>query len=279
MSRLRWIAGTVAGAGLLLVSGASAVSTNALLTVSPSSGLLDAPFSVRVTGLDARSAVQLRLREAAFPRGTLTLRRTVSADARGIVDLPRSKLLALVAPANANAAGITPRFTREITVSVVSGGKTLATTHATRFVAPASVAVRELRPAQGGLYGEYQVPASASKHTAVLLIGGSDGGMPNGYAASLLAAHGYPVLALAYFGEPGLPPSLENIRLEYFQRALAWLGRWDAQRVCRIAAGRPRLPGARARVLRRAGLAAVAREHPARVLPAGSRLARTTTRG
>jgi dienelactone hydrolase len=33
------------------------------------------------------------------------------------------------------------------------------------------------------------------------------------------------VLALAYFKEPGLPQQLENIPLEYFARALKWLGR------------------------------------------------------
>jgi dienelactone hydrolase len=189
--------------------------------VTPGSGLLDAPFSVRVSGLAPRSTVTLQLREPGHPGGILALRRTVKADARGMVALPRSRLLALVTPTSSKATG--PRFDREITVSVLSGGKTLATTHAERFVAPASVAVRELRPAQGGMYGEYLVPASAAKHRAVLLLGGSEGGMPNGYAASLLAAHGYPVLAIAYFAEPGLPALLENIPLEYFQQALGWL--------------------------------------------------------
>jgi pimeloyl-ACP methyl ester carboxylesterase len=42
-------------------------------------------------------------------------------------------------------------------------------------------------------------------------------------AASLLAAHGYPSLALAYFKAPGLPQSLNAIRLEYFTNALAVL--------------------------------------------------------
>ena len=195
------------------------------VSVSPVSGLLDAPFHVRVTGLRSGSSVQVRLSEAAFPSGTLTLRRTVKADSRGVVDLGDSRLLALVSSKGANAGSTTPRFTREITLSLVSGGKAIGTTQVKRIVAPDSVTVRELRPAQGVLYGEYLVPSAASKHSAVLLLGGSDGGMPNGYAASLLAAHGYPVLALAYFGEPGLPPALEKIPLEYFQRALVWLGK------------------------------------------------------
>jgi dienelactone hydrolase len=58
-----------------------------------------------------------------------------------------------------------------------------------------------------------------------VLLGGSEGGLPNGYAAGLLASHGYSVLALAYFDEPGLPPELQRIPLEYFQRAISWLAK------------------------------------------------------
>jgi acetyl esterase/lipase len=44
-------------------------------------------------------------------------------------------------------------------------------------------------------------------------------------AAGLLAAHGYPTLSLAYFGEPGLPRELVNVPLEYFARAVRVLRR------------------------------------------------------
>ena len=37
-------------------------------------------------------------------------------------------------------------------------------------------------------------------------------------------ARGYNLLSLAYFNAPGLPETLEEIPLEYFQRAFAWLG-------------------------------------------------------
>ena len=40
---------------------------------------------------------------------------------------------------------------------------------------------------------------------------------------ALLASHGYPALALAYFQEPGLPQTLTRVPLEYFTRALALL--------------------------------------------------------
>jgi dienelactone hydrolase len=54
----------------------------------------------------------------------------------------------------------------------------------------------------------------------VLLFGGSEGGNVGTFEASVLAAQGIPTLAVAYFGEPGLPSTLANIPLEYFQKAL-----------------------------------------------------------
>jgi dienelactone hydrolase len=65
---------------------------------------------------------------------------------------------------------------------------------------------------------------SAVARPAVLVLGGSEGGYGGPDLAALLASHGYPALALAYFGEPGLPSTLENIPLEYFGKALQWLG-------------------------------------------------------
>jgi dienelactone hydrolase len=41
----------------------------------------------------------------------------------------------------------------------------------------------------------------------------------------MFAAHGYPVLSLAYFGASGVPATLERIPLEYFARAAALLAR------------------------------------------------------
>jgi dienelactone hydrolase len=58
----------------------------------------------------------------------------------------------------------------------------------------------------------------------VLLLGGSEGGLHE-TDAQVLAGHGFTVLALAYFGMPGLPPGLTDIPLEYFGRGLDLLAR------------------------------------------------------
>ena len=95
---------------------------------------------------------------------------------------------------------------------------------------------------QQGFLGRYFAPSSSAAATpAVLLIGGSGGGYACPYLAGLLASHGYPSLALAYFKEPGLPQTLKDIPLEYFAKALRWLGSQpgvDSRRVVVLGASR-----------------------------------------
>ena len=62
------------------------------------------------------------------------------------------------------------------------------------------------------------------KNKTVLLLGGSGGKLgANLPLASLLASHGFNVLTVAYFSEPGLPKELVNIPLEYFENVFSWL--------------------------------------------------------
>jgi dienelactone hydrolase len=114
-----------------------------------------------------------------------------------------------------------------VTLSVTSGGRQLARTSLSRRITPASVRVGHLSVAHDGIYGYEFTPAGGARRPGVLVIGGSEGGDGVGVveAAGLLAAHGYPTLALAYFKEPGLPSALERISLEYFARALRVLRR------------------------------------------------------
>lgn len=74
----------------------------------------------------------------------------------------------------------------------------------------------------GILHGTLFVPGAAGKHPAVLVVGGSEGGQPKGRAA-WLASHGYAALAPSYFRCEGTPQELQNIPLEYFGQALAWM--------------------------------------------------------
>jgi hypothetical protein len=58
----------------------------------------------------------------------------------------------------------------------------------------------------------------------IVFIGGSGSGLAvNSILCAAMAAHGFNVLSLPFFGEGGLPKSLSAVPLEYFERAFAWL--------------------------------------------------------
>jgi hypothetical protein len=72
----------------------------------------------------------------------------------------------------------------------------------------------------GQLHGVLLLPNTTGPHPGVLVVGGSEGGIPLGKAA-WLASRGYAALALAYFQYDGLPLRLEGVPLECFSSALA----------------------------------------------------------
>jgi dienelactone hydrolase len=76
-----------------------------------------------------------------------------------------------------------------------------------------------------GFTGLYLAPTGIEGRPPVVILGGAGGGLPLPVDALFLAGRGYPVLALAYFREQGLPQTLSKIPLEHFERALAWVNR------------------------------------------------------
>lgn len=75
---------------------------------------------------------------------------------------------------------------------------------------------------QEDLVGTLFYPSVSGSHPAVIVLGGSSGGLQEGGAAEL-ASEGFAALALAYFGVDPLPGQLVEIPLEYFSEAIAWL--------------------------------------------------------
>jgi dienelactone hydrolase len=84
--------------------------------------------------------------------------------------------------------------------------------------------VRRLAVREAGLRGTLFLPAAKESRPGVLVLGGSEGGLPARRAA-WLASHGYVALALAYFHFEDLPQDLAAIPLEYFGHALGWMAR------------------------------------------------------
>ncbi len=85
------------------------------------------------------------------------------------------------------------------------------------------------RIAQDDLFGNYFPPLAAASgsapYPAVLLLGGSEGGLGRAthHTALVLQKEGFAVLQLAYFGAPGQSDALEGVPLERFDTGLDWL--------------------------------------------------------
>lgn len=80
------------------------------------------------------------------------------------------------------------------------------------------------RIATAGVFGNFY-PASVAPAPAVLVLGGSEGGIGSSgnLAAADLQGEGFNVLVVSYFGAPGQRKALELVPLETFDRALTWL--------------------------------------------------------
>jgi dienelactone hydrolase len=83
--------------------------------------------------------------------------------------------------------------------------------------------VKQVSIDQDGVRGTLFYHEGAESSPGVILISGSEGGIPE-YIAQRFVRPGCVVFALAYFGVPGLPPDLERIPLEYFVKAISVFG-------------------------------------------------------
>ena len=211
-------------------------TVQASIAVSPPAALVDQPVAVTVRGLPAgaRTTLTARARDA----GGITWSATAQFEATsaGEVSLGQPSLggsytgvapmglFTLMTPPPGSAPDwfLPPEAGYDVTLEASVGGRVAARATVGRQ-GPLAVGVVEkrLRPARDGIYGNLYLPKdTAARRPAVLVFGGSGGGLTTTMAAALLAAHGYPGLALAYFNVPGLPKTLNNIPLEYFARAL-----------------------------------------------------------
>ncbi|HWD78854.1 MAG TPA: acyl-CoA thioesterase/bile acid-CoA:amino acid N-acyltransferase family protein [Kribbella sp.] len=224
----------------LLLAGCSSGKT-AALTVDHADTLVDQPVHLRVIGAPAGKAVQVEAAAVDADGKTWHSQATFTADTDGTVDLDGAKpsggsyqdadgmgLFWSMDPPDGdpdNALYVPPvdhgQRRQHVDVFVSSHGKRIVSTSITRHWLSPGTTTRSAPP---GLTGTYVVPKpDGRRHPAVLLLGGSEGGLPPQEDAALLASHGYPVLMLAYFNAPGRPAELRNIPIEYFAAAATWL--------------------------------------------------------
>jgi dienelactone hydrolase len=208
--------------------------------LAPPFALVDATLSVQVVGMEPFRTVTVRA--VMRPQGRLwwESHATFQADAQGAIDLsthkPQSGTYEQTDPMglfwsmslqsaqdmdSIAASGLSlPAGTVRVLAEVDS--QIAAWTDIVRKGKSSDVAVARVR--ENGLAGTFYRPVGPGPFPAVLVLGGSDGGIENpARQSALLASHGFAALAPAYFRYEHLPRYLLNIPLEYFQTAIEWL--------------------------------------------------------
>lgn len=222
------------GAGKEHVAGAT-------VSVLPAASVEDQPVDVSVRGLRPHEVVSLSVASTDAMGVRWTSAATFVATGSGGVDTSRDApragaytgvwgmgpiaMMRPTRPAPARAYFWADTQPFRFTVTVEARSKTIASTTFLRRFSNTMLTRRRESLSTAGLIGMFVYPTGAVRRPAILLIGGSEGGIASPLEAGRLAAQGYPVLALAYFKEPGLPQELQSIPLEYFERALRWLDR------------------------------------------------------
>jgi len=201
--------------------------------------LVDDSIPIVVSGLQPKAVVTLHARSGANDN-PWTSSAAFTADAAGRVDLARMApdagsykevdpmgLFWSASRGSADEAGLSDEGRTAVaaeswTLTAEIAGAAVATARIRRRAVAPGVRIIPVR--DNGLVGSFYEPAGPGRHPAFLVLGGSGGGIPPPLGpAGGLASHGYSVLALAYFGAPGLPRTLSNIPLEYFATALQWM--------------------------------------------------------
>ena len=238
---LMWAMILAIAACLAGCSGASAGGGAIRIDVAPVKSVADQPVSIRVSGLVPGTVASLRMRSADANGVAWSSSAAFRVSPAGSIDPAQSAALSGSYP-GVSAMGLfwamrpaSPRPAESdyfwsgarplsFEISVVAGGHSLASARLSRALSVTALSVHRESVRATGFYGEYFSPASApERRPALLVFGGSEGGLSTTLLAALLAARGYPALALAYFNAPGLPAQLSDIPLEYFARALRWL--------------------------------------------------------
>ncbi len=211
------------------------VATVPRIEVAPPKALIDERVSIRVLGLEPNQTVVLRARMRDDVERDWSSYASFRTDATGAVDVSSQPalsgtyqgtdqmgLLWSMAGQLDDRKGLPSFMKTPLTTTVTAevGGKVVASATLERtHLAPG---VRVIPVREQGLVGTLFRPHSDGPRPAIIVLGGSEGGLWESPAA-LLASHGYVALALGYFGIEGLPQDLVHIPLEYFETAIGWL--------------------------------------------------------
>ena len=210
------------------------------MAVGPTA-LMDTPASVAVKGLPAGRDVTITsaatdksgvkwTASASFvvpPNGVVSLTSSSTGGSyRGVDPMGLFDLMTPPASNHSDTIFEPPAGGFTVSLNASIAGKNVASASMQRTLPAGALHPSTPSLAANGVDGQLFLPTAASgTHPAVLVFGGSEGGLSAVVTlqATLIAEHGYPTLAVAYFGAPGLPSALSQIPLEYFTKALTIL--------------------------------------------------------
>ncbi len=210
------------------------------IIATPSVALYGEPFSWKVTGLQPGESVTLKATSTDARRILWASEAVFQADASGAVNVERQTpvsggyaeadifglLWSMKATNSDPKKPVAYRHDRINGWMVdLTATNSIGTTATARFRCvfqrPGEALVR-VPLEQDGLRGFLYYPAEGGPFPGVIILGGSEGGLFEGWAQAL-AANGFAALSLAWFGYQSLPQELVEIPLEYFDRAAAWM--------------------------------------------------------
>jgi len=226
--------------GFALAMARPAEAAGLKIASTPSTALFGEPFNWSVSGLRPGEKVTVRASSRDARMNTWTSEAVYEADLSGAVDLERQAPLSgsyqgadifglLWSMKAANADPKKPIAYRNDSVNgwmvdltaTDSEGNTALTRFRCVYQNPGEPLVR-VPLEQDGLRGFLYYPAEGESFPGVILVGGSEGGLFEGWARAL-ASKGFAALTLAWFNYQGLPDELVEIPVEYFDRAAAWM--------------------------------------------------------
>ncbi len=197
--------------------------------------LFDQPAAILAQGLQPNEHITLQSNLTDGAAQLWTASAEFVADSQGTVDTSKQApvkgsyktasglgLIWAMKPVAKNVVGyrfpanLAPQIT---TLRLLRGNQQLAVSALVQTVLPEGIQRINI---DGTIHGVLLEPSTPGRHPAVLVLGGSEGGLPL-VKAAWLASHGFAAFALAYFKYPGLPQELQSIPLEYFVQALQWM--------------------------------------------------------
>lgn len=208
--------------------------TTPRIILSKENALVDDPISIQIEGLSPFQEVELVAKSIDAENELWVAKASFKADRNGFLFLDGE------APLTGNYQGVdgmglfwsmSPASGKhisyafssksiEVTFHLLVNGEEIAS--ATTWRSWSLSEMRKILVREEGIIGTLFIPTTPEPPPVVITLNGSAPGV-NESRAELLAAHGFAVFTLGYFGMEGLPSTLEYVPIEYFEKAFAWI--------------------------------------------------------